>query len=144
MKANVIKKTLIERIIDFMSGRTGGVATLKEIYSHIKNDFINLFKETDIMFINSINLSEKSDREILNTLFEATYNTAYEKYYKRLKTALSEEQEQIFLKVSKSFDEIKSKAIEYIDTYLNLVSSHNIFKDKNIINVKTMILQLLV
>ena len=145
---------------------------------------INLFKETDIMFINSINLSEKSDREILNTLFEATYNTAYEKYYKRLKTALSEEQEQIFLKVSdminkvfidklpnkyirsyyknyvietedfakymikkescKSFDEIKSKAIEYIDTYLNLVSSHNIFKDKNIINVKTMILQLLV
>lgn len=184
MKANLIKKTLIERIIDFMSGRTGGVATLKEIYSHIKNDFINLFKETDIMFINSINLSEKSDREILNTLFEATYNTAYEKYYKRLKTALSEEQEQIFLKVSdmtnkvfidklpnkyirsyyknyvietedfakymikkescKSFDEIKSKAIEYIDTYLNLVSSHNIFKDKNIINVKTMILQLLV
>lgn len=41
MKANIIKKTLIDRIIDFMSGRVGGVATLKEIYSHIQNDFTN-------------------------------------------------------------------------------------------------------
>lgn len=144
----------------------------------------SLFKETDIAFVNKVDLSQQSARETLNTLFTLTYDTAYEKCYKRFNTILSKEQKQVFLEVSNminkafidklpnqyirsyyknyvietedfakymikkescmSFNEIKSRAIESIDNYLDLVSSHNVFKDKNIINIKTMILQLLV
>lgn len=143
-----------------------------------------LFKDTDLLFLNNLDVSKRSDSNKLNELFSSTYDMAYEQCYKRISTNLSVEQNTTYKNISssikkvfeeklpnkylrsfyknyvieaedfakymikkhscKSYDEIKAKSIDFVNEYLNIVSSHPIFKNKNIVNVKTMILHLFV
>lgn len=79
----------------------------------------NLYSDSDLVFLKSINVKNNKDANRLNDLFSVIYNTAYESHYSRLNVQLNSEQENDFKSISTDLAYLFADKIanEYVQPY---------------------------